>query len=90
MVLEVESKGLFQKSKADVILSHSMEDETDVGVDEGQLGVILPGNHEGEVPCSVKELESCGYLNKMWVMGLLGMERLEKPLRVQLQLCTNK
>jgi len=63
VVLDVEGEGFLEEPEADVVLSDRVQDEADVGVDEGQLGVVLPADHEGDVASSVEELEGSGDLS---------------------------
>ena len=65
MVFEVESWSPILESE--VIFSNSMEDEANVGVDEGQLRMVLLGDHEGQLSGSEEKLQSCGYLNEDWM-----------------------
>ena len=57
MVGQIEGQGLLQESETDVILAHSMQDKPNVGVNEGQLRVILSSDQEGQKPGSVEQLQ---------------------------------
>ena len=62
VVLDVQLQGLLQEPQADVVLAHGVEDQADVGVDEGQLRVVLPGDEKGQVASSVEQLQGGGDL----------------------------
>ena len=49
MIGDVQSKGLLEEPQADVVLANGVQDQTDVGVDQRKLWVILPGHQESQV-----------------------------------------
>ena len=52
MIGNVQSKGLLEEPQADIVLPNGVKDQTDVGVDQSKLWVILPGHQESQVACS--------------------------------------
>ena len=49
MIGNVQSKGLLEEPQADIVLPNGVQDQTDVGVDQSKLWVILPGHQESQV-----------------------------------------
>jgi len=49
----------------DVVLPDSVEDEPDVGVDEGNLRVILAAHQDGQVASTVQQLQRCRHLHEI-------------------------
>ena len=49
MVGNVQSKSLLEEPQADIVLPNGVQDETDIGVDQSKLWVVLPGNQESQV-----------------------------------------
>ena len=46
----------------DIVLPDGVEDEPDVWVDEGELGVVLPAHQQGQVPGTLQQLQRCRHL----------------------------
>ena len=49
MVGNVQSKGLLEEPQADIVLPNGVQDETDIGVDQSKLWVVLPSHQESQV-----------------------------------------
>ena len=49
MVGDVQSESFLEEPQADVVLPNGVQDQTDVGVDQGKLWVILPCHQESQV-----------------------------------------
>ena len=49
MIGNVQSKGLLEEPQADIVLPNGVQDQTDVGVDQRKLWVILPSHQESQV-----------------------------------------
>ena len=49
MVGDVQSKSLLEEPQADIVLPNGVQDQTNVGVDQRKLWVILPGHQESQV-----------------------------------------
>ena len=49
MIGNVQSKGLLEEPQADIVLPNGVQDQTDVGVDQSKLWVILPGHQKSQV-----------------------------------------
>ena len=49
MVGDVQSKSFLEEPQADIVLPNGVQDQTDVGVDQRKLWVILPGHQESQV-----------------------------------------
>ena len=49
MIGNVEREGLLEEPEADVILSNRVQDQPNVGVDQGKFGMILPGHQKSQI-----------------------------------------
>ena len=49
MVGDVQSKSFLEEPQADIVLPNGVQDQTDVGVDQRKLWVILPSHQESQV-----------------------------------------
>ena len=49
MVGDVQSKSLLEEPQADIVLPNGVQDQTNVGVDQRELWVILPGHQESQI-----------------------------------------
>ena len=49
MIGNVEGEGLLEEPEADIVLSDRVQDQTNVGVDQGKFGMILAGHQKSKI-----------------------------------------
>ena len=58
VVLDVEGEGALQELDGQVVLADGVKDESDVAVDESDLGMVFAYHDQSQVTCAVQQLQS--------------------------------